>query len=196
MMDLDNLGYDDSRTLNKKRGEILTAARKLFIEQGIDRVSMQVIAEAASITRRSLYNYYESKEKIAVDIQILNLTAVSFFDTWNILGKSAGEVRAIIKDILENHLQEYMFISCFDIFFSKGYPDRKYVDFMEREIRSREYGTVLDLSDPSSVDFAEFATIDMLIAYTQRLVMRLVRESLSFKDVEDEVNLLCSLLTN
>ncbi|MBB6480967.1 TetR/AcrR family transcriptional regulator [Spirochaeta isovalerica] len=194
-MDLGILGYDDSRTLNKKRGEILEAAKVLFIDQGIDRVSMQMIAEASSITRRSLYNYYESKEKIAVDIQILNLRKVSFFDTWNILGKPAVEVKEIIKDILENQLQEYMFISCFDIFFSRGYPDKKYVDFMQREISTRTFVSNQDLSRPESVDYSEFATIDMLIAYTQRLVMRIVRESLSFAVVEEEVNLICSLLT-
>jgi len=195
VIDMDVLGYDDSRTLKKKRTEILVAAGKLFTEQGIDRVSMQMIAAASGITRRSLYNYYESKEKIAVDIQILNLRKVKFFDTWNMLGVSAEEVKETIRDIFENYLGEYMFISCFDIYFCKGFPDRKYVDFVRGEILSRKYSPPdLDQRGIQIVDFTEFAEAELILAYTQRLVMRIVRESLTYDNVKDEVDLICQLL--
>lgn len=185
-MDLDILAYEDSRTLRKKRGEILEAAANLFIDKGIDRISMQMIAEASSITRRSLYNYYESKEKIAVDIKILYMRDVDFFNTWNILGATAEKVRSIIQYILENQLKEYMFMSCFNIYFSKGYPDKRYVDFLNQEISGLNYG-----ENPSH---EEYAVVELLLAYTYRLIIRMVRESLSYSDVREEVELICSLL--
>lgn len=190
-MDLEILGYDDSRTLNKKRKEILIAAKSLFICQGIDRTSMQMIAEAASITRRSLYNYYDSKEKIAVDIQILNLTEVSFFDMWNILDNPGDGFRRNVENILARYSDQYIFINRFDTYFSKGYPDKKYVDFLQSEIGKRFKGNLEEL-DREFSDF-DSARINLLIAYTLRIVIRASRKSLSYSDVKDEVDLICML---
>ena len=83
-MDLSVLEYKESRTLEKKRKEILLSARSLFNRQGIEQTSMKMIADEASITRRSLYNYYDSKESVAIDVQILNMKEISFFQVWAI----------------------------------------------------------------------------------------------------------------
>lgn len=191
-MELEILGYDDSRTLKRKRTEILAEARTLFIEQGIDSTSMQMIAEAASITRRSLYNYYESKEKIAVDIQILTLEEVSFFDTWNIFDNPDEKFRENVKAILADFRYQYVFINRFDTYFSKGYPDRKYVDYLQSEISKRYKGEINELENVlSNFDSTQ---VNLLIAYTLRIVIRAVRKSLKFDDVRDEVELICSLI--
>ncbi|MGL4304621.1 MAG: mycofactocin system transcriptional regulator [Mycobacteriaceae bacterium] len=44
---------------------IATAALRLFSEQGFDNVSVDQIAEAAGIARRTLFRYYPSKNAIA-----------------------------------------------------------------------------------------------------------------------------------
>src|ERR1700730_15623253 len=46
------------------RGAIVAAAERLFLERGFGAVSMDELAEAAGVARRTLYNYFFSKEEI------------------------------------------------------------------------------------------------------------------------------------
>ena len=47
-----------------KRGQILDAARTLFLEQGFDVTSMDAITAAARVSKRTLYKYFASKEDL------------------------------------------------------------------------------------------------------------------------------------
>ncbi len=58
----------DSNVRGKQRTNILIAAESLFIENGIALTTMKDISEEAGIYRRTLYNYYNSKEEIAFAI--------------------------------------------------------------------------------------------------------------------------------
>ncbi|MGC2411235.1 MAG: TetR/AcrR family transcriptional regulator [Stellaceae bacterium] len=53
---------------NPRRGEsrsaIIDAAERLFLERGFGSVSMDELAEAAGVARRTLYNQFASKEEI------------------------------------------------------------------------------------------------------------------------------------
>jgi AcrR family transcriptional regulator len=48
-----------------QRERILQAAEHIFVHDGIDHVSLSDIAEAARITRMTLYEYYPNKQAIA-----------------------------------------------------------------------------------------------------------------------------------
>lgn len=197
MSDLSILGYGDSRTLQKKRRDILEGAKDLFIKKGIEQTSMQMIADSASITRRSLYNYYESKDLIAVDIQILNLTEISFFSSWD-YRKWSDWSRGISEAFTSNlekalgpYRSHYLYINRFDTYFSKGYPDRKYVDFMQSEI-SRMLGDSFDRID-TSVNVRIWSVLSLLMAYFQRIVRRSLRYKVDTPSVRDESALICNL---
>ncbi|BCE01393.1 TetR/AcrR family transcriptional regulator [Marinicellulosiphila megalodicopiae] len=61
---------DESRTKRSKRQLLLTKAEEIFRTQGIASTSMIDIAKIAGVERRTLYNYYNNKEEMAIDIQI------------------------------------------------------------------------------------------------------------------------------
>lgn len=48
---------------------LATAARELILERGIDAVTIDDIAEAAGVSPRTFFNYYESKEAAVVGIE-------------------------------------------------------------------------------------------------------------------------------
>jgi AcrR family transcriptional regulator len=48
----------------KLPGEILSAARRLFIEQGYRGLSMRQIAEAVGVTKPALYYHFQDKEQL------------------------------------------------------------------------------------------------------------------------------------
>jgi len=51
-----------------KRFEILDTAANLFAEKGYDKTKLEDIAEAAEFGKGTIYNYFENKEKIYVEI--------------------------------------------------------------------------------------------------------------------------------
>jgi AcrR family transcriptional regulator len=53
--------------LNRKE-EIIRAAMKLFAQKGYHATSMQEIAEQSGMAKGSIYNYFKSKEEIAISI--------------------------------------------------------------------------------------------------------------------------------
>lgn len=46
------------------REAILQAAADEIVEQGIDRVSLQAVADRAGVSKRTLYNYFDSREAL------------------------------------------------------------------------------------------------------------------------------------
>lgn len=56
---------------DQRRGEILDCATDLFARRGFDLTTMDDIADAAGITKRTLYRYVKSKDELLYDIHDL-----------------------------------------------------------------------------------------------------------------------------
>jgi AcrR family transcriptional regulator len=65
-----NQRTDDLRTRRREqtRGEIVRAAFELFGREGYERVPMEAIAEAAGVSRATLFNYFPQKELMLREI--------------------------------------------------------------------------------------------------------------------------------
>ena len=59
---------------NGSREAIVEAAERLFLQRGFGSVSMDELAEAAGLARRTLYNQFASKEEIFREM-LVRLTA-------------------------------------------------------------------------------------------------------------------------
>lgn len=61
-------------TQQRKLGAILRAAADLFIRHGYDHTSMDQIAEAADVARRTIYNQFDNKEELfrAIVAELVN----------------------------------------------------------------------------------------------------------------------------
>ena len=55
--------------------QILRAARQLFVEKGIERVSFSAVADSCGIARATLYKYFPDKESLLWAIHIWKRTA-------------------------------------------------------------------------------------------------------------------------
>ncbi|AEJ60738.1 regulatory protein TetR [Spirochaeta thermophila DSM 6578] len=64
MSELKKVIYKAHRKNQRER--ILNAAGKLFLEKGVDSVSIEAIAKEAMITRRTIYQYFDNKFEIAL----------------------------------------------------------------------------------------------------------------------------------
>lgn len=50
------------------RRRILTVATEIFEQRGLNRTTMEDIAEAAGVARKTIYNYFESKPKLVGEV--------------------------------------------------------------------------------------------------------------------------------
>ncbi len=57
-----------SQSTPTTRSRILSAAYELFYKEGFARVSMDAIAEAGGVTKRTLYYHFESKDALAAAV--------------------------------------------------------------------------------------------------------------------------------
>ena len=51
-----------------RRNEIILAAEKLYKKMGFKDITIKDIAKETTFTRASIYNYYETKEEIFLDL--------------------------------------------------------------------------------------------------------------------------------
>jgi AcrR family transcriptional regulator len=71
------------RSAHATRTKILTAGYRLLYEQGFSRVSMDAIADAAGITKRTLYQHFPSKDGlVAAMLEHHRSHAISLIQSW------------------------------------------------------------------------------------------------------------------
>lgn len=65
--------------MNAKKEAVLEAGKRLFLEHGIVKTSMEQIAEAVPVSKMTIYNYYQSKEGLldhVVDRMVEEMMAI------------------------------------------------------------------------------------------------------------------------
>ncbi|MDX1511699.1 MAG: TetR family transcriptional regulator [Nitriliruptorales bacterium] len=77
MAQSDNTGKTlRERRVEQTRADIVTTAMSLFLEQGYDDTSMEEVAVATGVSRRTLYRYFASKDDIVFELPRLWLQHV------------------------------------------------------------------------------------------------------------------------
>lgn len=88
-----------SSVVTKRR--ILEAAYELFYRVGFGRVSMDAIADAAGVTKRTLYYHFESKDALVSEaLQHRHLQVLELFQGWGkaTAGSPAEYLRGIFRE--------------------------------------------------------------------------------------------------
>jgi AcrR family transcriptional regulator len=88
------------RSPQPTRKRILEVAYKLFRRQGYNRVSMDEIAAAAALTKRTLYHHFRSKDQLLADVlDAQNDLAVQAFRTFG--DRLSGSPEAIVEGMFQ-----------------------------------------------------------------------------------------------
>ncbi|MBL6613948.1 MAG: TetR/AcrR family transcriptional regulator [Reyranella sp.] len=86
------------RSSEQTRQRILDAAYRLFRRQGYSRVSMDEIAVATRVTKRTLYYHFESKDQLLADVlQAQHRLALAAFKTFG--DRLSGSPEAIVDGL-------------------------------------------------------------------------------------------------
>jgi AcrR family transcriptional regulator len=179
-MDYNVLGYQDTPTKQKHRKTILDEAFILFVKRSIHMVTMDDIAKASDMTLRTIYNYYNSKEEIAIDLQIsaihaLQMAKITQLEFDNGFEETAHWIRYFGEWFYQNKdLTTY--ITIFDYSFTEQYPNFRLVDYLnennvghiiyESVARGVKDGSIIQ-KDPSEL---AYTVAQVAFAYVQKFI--------------------------
>lgn len=111
-----------------QREWILEVAEKLFIENGIESVTIADVAKAARLTKATLYRYFPSKEEMAQEIfrgVTQGWRERNERGVWSMAGSGYEQVERFVLShfdyLFQNH-QEARFIAEFNYLYAKAWP--------------------------------------------------------------------------
>lgn len=86
----------------RRRSALIAAARELFLEHGVDHVTIDDIADRCDVTRRTVYRYFATRDEVAlaVEVDVLRRWAAWLHRhsaTWH--GTGIDRLRAAFADV-------------------------------------------------------------------------------------------------
>ena len=112
----------------KRKNEILNAARESFITKGLVETTMDHIAKEVKITRRTLYRYYKTKEELAFEIEIMLFEELYHFQNEIYKTLEGNGLRKIelyfneLANYVEKNSNVIRYSGEFDYYFRGEYP--------------------------------------------------------------------------
>ena len=96
-----------SRTRQKQYDNIVESAKDLFINRGIEATSMRDIAVAAGVERKTVYNYFSSKEELATHV-LINMEELGAFFALGDYSETDGKTGfEMLQNILQLWAEKY-----------------------------------------------------------------------------------------
>ncbi|GAB6981945.1 TetR/AcrR family transcriptional regulator [Prevotella dentasini JCM 15908] len=120
--------YKGNAYREELKGKILQAATEMFYRLGIRQVTMDDIANGLKISKRTLYEIYENKEKLLSDVLLTNDEQNSrTLETFDVPGKNVLDI------IIELYLFKTEKLSHVNpLFFEELHKYPKLIEFMRR----------------------------------------------------------------
>jgi len=106
-----------------RKQQIIDNAREVFLQKGLFSTVMEDIADASSITRRTLYRYFETKEDIAFEVtkkvmDEMNAYAGELIQT--ITGTGLEKIERLLYgliDYMDAQIETVKYLGEFDFYF-------------------------------------------------------------------------------
>jgi AcrR family transcriptional regulator len=113
----------------QRRDEILTAARELFLKEGVERVTIRAICDNVGITAPSLYRHYKDKRELIV--AICNATFQRLLDRFRAIRAGEPDPLAALRQMMEAYVR-----------FALEHPDEYRLLFMAKEFLKAEFDDI------------------------------------------------------
>lgn len=162
--------------MEERKKEVIDTAKKLFLEKGLNNVTMNDIMNEAGLSKATMYRYYDSIHPIAFEVEYEMMQEIfSDLKLIDITNHNGGEaIKEILLTMVDRfiyHIKAYRYISMFDFLYADQYPN---------DNLSQEYNKVIQsiIDDNMSGErvkeqYAEALTyVSVIFAYLQKLAHR------------------------
>lgn len=162
--------------MEERKKEVIDTAKKLFLEKGLNNVTMNDIMNEAGLSKATMYRYYDSIHPIAFEVEYEMMQEIfSDLKLIDITNRNGGEtIKEILLTMVDRfiyHIKAYRYISMFDFLYSDQYPN---------DNLSQEYNKVIQSIIDSNMSgervkeqYSEALTyVSVIFAYLQKLAHR------------------------
>lgn len=120
-----------------QREKILEGAEALFIERGIESVTIADIAAVTRLTRATLYKYFPNRKEIAFEIfkTIVSAWHERNKQVWSYPGNGFQRIEKFlisIRDHLFRSPEEARFVAQFNYLYAKEWPSSQVLELLEQ----------------------------------------------------------------
>lgn len=161
----------------EQRDSILDAAEKLFLEAGIEKVTMQDIAQRAGITRVTLYRYFANRDEIAVGVLLHQMKKNSQRTQSDPPDRSLEGLKRHVRSMIRNYPQlrdSYRYNGMFDKIYLDNPPDSATTRWTFNQLRQAGFSRPVDKEDPqeNALDTEVGVIINNVVWFLEKLAMR------------------------
>jgi len=162
--------------MEERKKEVIDTAKKLFLEKGLNNVTMNDIMNEAGLSKATMYRYYDSIHPIAFEVEYEMMQEIfSDLKLIDITNHNGGEaIKEILLTMVDRfiyHIKAYRYISMFDFLYADQYPN---------DNLSQEYNKVIQSIIDSNMSgervkeqYSEALTyVSVIFAYLQKLAHR------------------------
>jgi len=176
--------YNEQRKqdVEEKKLEIIDAAQKMFLAEGLGNVTMGQIMKKMQISRATMYRYFPNIHPIVFEVQYRMMNEI--FSDWKnaqIIGLEPNEVvHKIVNILIDNfhkHVDAYNYISMFSHFYADVYPDEMLSDNYMYYLEQLFFGETPDKKDVIAKYRDLIASADVIFSYLQKLAHRKITQS-------------------
>lgn len=162
--------------MEERKKEVIGTAKKLFLEKGLNNVTMNDIMNEAGLSKATMYRYYDSIHPIAFEVEYEMLQEIfsdlELIDITNCNGCEAmKKILLTMVDRFIPHIKAYRYISMFDFLYSDKYPNDNLSQEYNKVIQS-----IIDANmsgEKVKEQFDEALTyVSVIFAYLQKLAHR------------------------
>lgn len=152
----------------KRRAEILTAAKKLFLSRGLQEVQLQEIADEAGIGIATFYRYFPKKEQLVVAvnnllIEDMTVTLEEIVSQDISAFEQFEKVLEFFIEIADEPEHQYVrFVKAVDIYIQTNPEIPEYEDY--RKLRLEYAKVLLKIAEKGKVDGSIRQDVDVAFA--------------------------------
>jgi AcrR family transcriptional regulator len=187
--------------VDAQRANILDAAERRFLRNGLEHTTMADIAGEAGVTRVTLYRYFRDRDTIAFEIAGRMLQRVISIDSPDSPSNRGGDARLLerVKDLAHAMIgnfdalrDAYRYLGMFDHLYAERYPSEELATWYKRYIEGLRTSGAPEGHAAREIPYGEHVlmTMNAVMSFLQRMAARgELMASEQGLPVQDQLNL-------
>jgi AcrR family transcriptional regulator len=167
--------------VDAQRTNILDAAERRFLQNGLEHTTMADIAEEAGITRMTLYRYFRDRDTIAFEIAGRMLERVISIDTPEPAGDGDARLLERLKELAQAMIRNfdalrdaYRYLGMFDHLYTDRYPTEELAAWYKRHIDGLRVSGISESDVTQEHPYLKnvLMTMNAIMSFLQRMAAR------------------------
>ena len=169
-----------NQQVQDRRQHIISTAREIFSTNGIENTTMLELAEAAHISKMTLYRYFPDRPTVAIEVAIdtIHQIRARITQQMTLTPTSQNQLQNMFVAMIDAFPElekEFRFMAMFDSLYYSSYPTPELQQRYQAEVQNifgRSLDTLITTLEGREKFTKIITTANMITSYLQRLALR------------------------